>query len=45
MVEVRFQFGPFRLDDKLFALTGPYGPVNIEPQVFELLRLRLLIVA
>ncbi len=25
MVEVRFQFGPFQLDDKLFVLTLAYA--------------------
>jgi predicted ATPase/DNA-binding winged helix-turn-helix (wHTH) protein len=34
---VRYRFGAFVLDDKRFALTGPDGPVHVEPQVFELL--------
>lgn len=34
---VRFQFGGFQLDDKQFTLTGPDGPVHVEPQVFGLL--------
>ncbi|HEX6425501.1 MAG TPA: winged helix-turn-helix domain-containing protein [Acidimicrobiales bacterium] len=35
---MRFRFGEFQLDDKLFTLAGPAGPVHVEPQVFELLR-------
>jgi len=34
---VRFQFGEFQLDDERFTLTGPAGPVHVEPQVFGLL--------
>ena len=34
---MRFQFGEFQLDDQRFTLTGPAGPVHVEPQVFELL--------
>jgi predicted ATPase len=34
---VRFQFGGFQLDDNLFTLSGPSGPVHVEPQVFGLL--------
>jgi DNA-binding winged helix-turn-helix (wHTH) protein len=35
--QVRFQFGEFQLDDQRFTLSGPAGPVHVEPQVFELL--------
>ena len=35
--QVRFQFGGFQLDDQRFTLSGPAGPVHVEPQVFELL--------
>ena len=38
-VVVGFRFGDFVLDDATFALSGPAGPVHVEPQVFELLRL------
>jgi predicted ATPase/DNA-binding winged helix-turn-helix (wHTH) protein len=34
---VRFQFGGFELDDTRFTLSGPDGPVHVEPQVFGLL--------
>jgi predicted ATPase/DNA-binding winged helix-turn-helix (wHTH) protein len=34
---VRFRFGELQLDDKLFTLVGPEGPIHVEPQVFELL--------
>lgn len=34
---MRFRFGEFQLDDKRFALSGPAGPVHVEPQVFGLL--------
>lgn len=34
---VRFRFGVFQLDDKRFTLSGPAGPIHVEPQVFELL--------
>ena len=34
---MRFQFGGFQLDDNLFTLSGPSGPVHVEPQVFGLL--------
>ena len=34
-----FRFGDFVLDDATFVLSGPAGPVHVEPQVFELLRL------
>jgi len=37
MAAVRFRFGQFELDDQRFALTGPEGPVHVEPQVFEVL--------
>ncbi|WP_410962825.1 winged helix-turn-helix domain-containing protein, partial [Salmonella sp. SAL4446] len=36
---VGFRFGDFVLDDATFALSGPAGPVHVEPQVFELLLL------
>ncbi len=32
-----FRFGEFVLDDARFTLSGPEGPVHVEPQVFELL--------
>jgi len=35
---VGFRFGDFFLDDARFALSGPDGPVHVEPQVYELLR-------
>ncbi|MBN2623660.1 MAG: winged helix-turn-helix domain-containing protein, partial [Acidimicrobiales bacterium] len=35
---MRFRFGEYQLDDRLFTLSGPTGPVHVEPQVFELLR-------
>ena len=35
---VRFQFGEFQLDDKLYTLAGPAGAIHVEPQVFEMLR-------
>jgi predicted ATPase/DNA-binding winged helix-turn-helix (wHTH) protein len=35
---VGYRFGEFVLDDAQFALSGPAGPVHVEPQVFELLR-------
>jgi predicted ATPase/DNA-binding winged helix-turn-helix (wHTH) protein len=35
---VGYRFGEFVLDDARFTLTGPGGPVHVEPQVFELLR-------
>jgi predicted ATPase len=35
---VRFEFGEFQLDDALYTLVGPAGPVHIEPQVFQVLR-------
>ena len=35
---MRFQFGEFQLDDEQYTLTGPTGPIHVEPQVFELLR-------
>lgn len=34
---VLFQFGDFQLDDQLFTLVGPAGPVHIEPQVYGVL--------
>jgi predicted ATPase/DNA-binding winged helix-turn-helix (wHTH) protein len=34
---VGFRFGDFVLDDARFTLSGPAGPVHVEPQVFELL--------
>jgi predicted ATPase/DNA-binding winged helix-turn-helix (wHTH) protein len=34
---VRFQFGEFQLDVGRFTLSGPAGPVHVEPQVFEVL--------
>ena len=34
-----FRFGDFVLDDATFVLSGPAGPIHVEPQVFELLRL------
>ena len=40
--EMRFRFGEFWLDEERFALEGPRGPVHLEPQVFELLRLLVL---
>ena len=33
-----FVVGAFRLDDERFELTGPDGPVAVEPQVFDVLR-------
>jgi predicted ATPase/DNA-binding winged helix-turn-helix (wHTH) protein len=39
---VGYRFGEFVLDDAQFALSGPAGPVHVEPQVFELLRLLIL---
>jgi predicted ATPase/DNA-binding winged helix-turn-helix (wHTH) protein len=39
---VVFEFGPFSLDDDRRALEGPEGPVNVEPQVFEVLRYLLV---
>jgi predicted ATPase/DNA-binding winged helix-turn-helix (wHTH) protein len=35
---VGFLFGEFVLDDARFTLSGPDGPIHVEPQVFELLR-------
>ena len=35
---MRFQFGEFQLDEERYTLTGPAGPVHVEPQEFELLR-------
>ena len=35
---VGFRFGDFVLDEARFTLSGPAGPVHVEPQVFELLR-------
>jgi predicted ATPase len=35
---VRFQFGDFSLDEEQVVLTGPDGPIHVEPQVFDLLR-------
>jgi predicted ATPase/DNA-binding winged helix-turn-helix (wHTH) protein len=35
---VGYRFGEFVLDDARFTLSGPDGPVHVEPQVFELLR-------
>ena len=37
MVTCASQFGGFQLDDKRFTVSGPAGPVHVEPQVFELL--------
>jgi predicted ATPase/DNA-binding winged helix-turn-helix (wHTH) protein len=34
---VRFRFGEYQLDVGRFTLTGPAGPVHVEPQVFEVL--------
>jgi predicted ATPase/DNA-binding winged helix-turn-helix (wHTH) protein len=34
---VRFRFGEFLLDVGRFTLSGPAGPVHVEPQVFEVL--------
>jgi predicted ATPase/DNA-binding winged helix-turn-helix (wHTH) protein len=39
---VRFRFGELQLDDKEFTLSGPSGPIHVEPQVFDLL-LHLLV--
>ncbi|MET0865983.1 MAG: winged helix-turn-helix domain-containing protein [Nakamurella sp.] len=39
---MRLGFGEFLLDEERFALEGPGGPVHIERQVFELLRLLVL---
>ena len=36
--EVRFRFGELELDDERFTLSGPEGPVHVEPQVFDVLR-------
>ncbi|HEX8803318.1 MAG TPA: winged helix-turn-helix domain-containing protein, partial [Acidimicrobiales bacterium] len=36
---MRFRFGQLQLDDERVTLSGPGGPVHVEPQVFELLRL------
>jgi predicted ATPase len=35
---VGHRFGDFVLDESQFTLSGPDGPVHVEPQVFELLR-------
>jgi predicted ATPase/DNA-binding winged helix-turn-helix (wHTH) protein len=35
---VRFRFGELELDDERFTLSGPEGPVRVEPQVFDVLR-------
>lgn len=34
---MRFRFGELQLDDKRFTLSGPSGPIHVEPQVFGLL--------
>ena len=34
---MRYVVGEFQLDDEQYALTGPDGPVHVEPQVFEVL--------
>jgi predicted ATPase/DNA-binding winged helix-turn-helix (wHTH) protein len=39
---VRFRFGEVQLDDKEFTLSGPDGPIHVEPQVFDLLRVLLV---
>jgi predicted ATPase/DNA-binding winged helix-turn-helix (wHTH) protein len=37
MASVLFEFGDYRLDDERLSLTGPDGPVHLEPQVFGVL--------
>lgn len=39
---VRFRFGEFLLDVGRFTLSGPAGPVHVEPQVFEVLHQLIL---
>ncbi|HET8617397.1 MAG TPA: winged helix-turn-helix domain-containing protein [Acidimicrobiales bacterium] len=39
---VGYRFGEFVLDDAQFGLSGPAGPIHVEPQVFELLRYLIL---
>jgi predicted ATPase/DNA-binding winged helix-turn-helix (wHTH) protein len=34
---MRFQFGDHQLDDRRLTLSGPTGPVHVEPQVFAVL--------
>ena len=34
---VRFRFDELQLDDREFTLSGPDGPIHVEPQVFDLL--------
>ena len=36
-LEVLFQFGEFQLDEQRLTLTGPDGPVHVEPQVLGVL--------
>jgi predicted ATPase/DNA-binding winged helix-turn-helix (wHTH) protein len=38
MPAVRCEVGGFKLDDERYTLSGPAGPVHVEPQVFEVLR-------
>ena len=39
---MRFRFGEFQLDVGRFTLSGPAGPVHVEPQVFEVLHQLIL---
>ena len=39
---MRFRFGELQLDDQEFTLVGPDGPIHVEPQVFDLLRLLIV---
>jgi predicted ATPase/DNA-binding winged helix-turn-helix (wHTH) protein len=35
---VIFEFGDYRLDERRVTLTGPKGPIHVEPQVFSVLQ-------